>query len=99
MIVATFVVNHQTRRMLRPLRERGKFMSSMAHGLDAALIGYLVSGFFVTVLYYPYFWINLAMTVALHNAAKHTVAGHRRAVRATRATGRRGLVVNPSRVS
>ena len=30
----------------------------------------MVSGFFVTVLYYPYFWINLAMTVALNTVAK-----------------------------
>jgi hypothetical protein len=30
----------------------------------------MVSGFFVTVLYYPYFWINLAMTVALSTVAR-----------------------------
>jgi hypothetical protein len=45
----------------------------MAHGLDAALWGYLASGFFVTVLYYPFFWINFAMTVALHRAALNKV--------------------------
>ena len=42
----------------------------MAHGLDGALVGFLVCGFFVTVLYYPYFWINLAMTTSLYEAAK-----------------------------
>ena len=47
----------------------------MSHGLDAALIGYLACGFFVTVLYYPFFWINLAMTVALHNAAVNKLQG------------------------
>jgi hypothetical protein len=46
----------------------------MAHGLDGAMIGFVVSGFFVTVLYYPYFWINLAMTVALNNAAQQALA-------------------------
>ena len=51
-----------------------KFILYMAHGLDGALVGYLVSGFFVTVLYYPYFWINLAMTVALNQAAKNEAA-------------------------
>jgi hypothetical protein len=34
------------------------------------LIGYLVSGFFVTVFFYPYFWINFAMTAALHRVAR-----------------------------
>jgi hypothetical protein len=51
------------------------FLFEMAHGLDAALIGYLASGFFVTVLYYPFFWINFAMTVALHRAALNKVRG------------------------
>jgi len=90
MIVATFVVNYRTRKMLRPLGEKGAFMSSMAHGLDAALVGYLVSGSFVTVLYYPYFWINLAMTVALHNAARHAVVGRMPARPARGARGMRG---------
>jgi hypothetical protein len=49
-------------------------MWGMAQGLDCSLVGYLVAGFFVTVLYYPFFWINLAMTVALHNAARNAVA-------------------------
>jgi hypothetical protein len=43
-------------------------MYFMAHGLDGALVGYVASGFFISVLYYPFFWINFAMTVALHNA-------------------------------
>jgi O-antigen ligase len=69
LILVTLVINHRTRRLSKRLPGGGRFMFDMAHGLDAALIGYLASGFFVTVLYYPFFWINLAMTVALHNAA------------------------------
>jgi putative inorganic carbon (HCO3(-)) transporter len=41
----------------------------LANGLDGALVGYLVSGFFVTVFFYPYFWVNLAFTAALYNVA------------------------------
>jgi putative inorganic carbon (HCO3(-)) transporter len=76
MIVYTFINNLQTRKLalqnnrLKPESE-SNFIFYMAHGLDAALVGYLVSGFFVTVLYYPFFWINLAMTVALNNIAKN----------------------------
>ena len=66
---ATFVLNHKTRRLAKQRGEEGRFMLMMAHGLDGAMVGFIASGFFVTVLYYPFFWINLAMTVALHNAA------------------------------
>jgi O-antigen ligase len=69
LIVVTLVINRRTRAVMKGQGESGRFMFEMAHGLDAALIGFLVSGFFVTVLFYPFFWINLAMSVALHNAA------------------------------
>ena len=67
MILFTLINNNRTRRILMQNNKDKSFAFYMAHGLDAALIGYLVSGFFVTVLYYPYFWINMAMTVALNN--------------------------------
>ncbi|MDO9182499.1 MAG: O-antigen ligase family protein [Bacteriovorax sp.] len=70
LILYTFINNHQTRRLALQNDPENKFIFNMAHGLDCALVGYLVGGFFVTVLYYPYFWINLAMTVALNNIAK-----------------------------
>jgi len=75
MILYTFINNFRTRKLV--LRHKGetedvkmRFIYYMAHGLDGALIGYLASGFFVTVLYYPYFWINLAMTVSLNAIAR-----------------------------
>lgn len=67
MVFYTFVNNYQTRKMANRDVERFRLYYNMAHGLDAALIGFLVSGVFVTVLYYPFFWINLAMTVSLNN--------------------------------
>jgi O-antigen ligase len=70
MILFTLVNNHRTRKILRSRNRESGFLYAMAHGLDGALIGFLASGFFVTVLYYPYFWINLAMTVALNNIAR-----------------------------
>lgn len=79
LIGATFVVNHRTRRVLKALPGDHGFITQMAHGLDGALVGFLGSGFFVTVLYYPFFWINLAMTAALHvcavNRAREIRAG------------------------
>jgi len=73
LIIVTLVMNHRTRRLVRNLPGDNRFIYEMAHALDAALIGYLACGFFVTVLYYPYFWINFAMTAALHNAAVNKI--------------------------
>lgn len=62
---ATLTTNARTRRLARRLGREGRLALYLAHGLDGALIGFIVSGFFVTVLYYPYLWVNLGMTAAL----------------------------------
>jgi putative inorganic carbon (HCO3(-)) transporter len=67
MIVYTFVNNKRTRKLAS--QNNNDFIYYTAHGLDAALIGLVISGAFVSVLYYPYFWINMAMTVSLYNIA------------------------------
>lgn len=78
MVFYTFVNNFQTRKLVMQHKGETRFIFYMAHGLDGALIGYLVSGFFVTVLYYPYFWINLSLTVALNNVAKQMHSNYER---------------------
>jgi putative inorganic carbon (hco3(-)) transporter len=83
MIVGTFTINYQTRK--RALASTGPpplFIVHMAHALDGAMLCYLVAGFFVTVLYYPFFWINLAMTVALSQVARENDSAERRRPRA-----------------
>ena len=69
LIVGTGVMNYRTRKMAARM-STGSFYWHMAHGFDGALIGFLVGGFFVTVLYYPFFWMNLAMTAALYNVTR-----------------------------
>jgi hypothetical protein len=49
-----------------------KFARSVARGLATALIGFIIAGQFVSVVYYPFLWINLAMTVALKNIVKRS---------------------------
>jgi len=44
------------------------FYYNMSRGLDLALVGFLVAGQFVTVTYYPFFWVNLALVTALNTA-------------------------------
>lgn len=83
LIAGTFVVNARTRRLARELPAWQPFYRGLAFGLDAALVGYLISGFFVTVLFYPFFWVNLAFTSTLYllverrSAALRTRLRHR----------------------
>lgn len=100
LIFGTFRQNGLTRR-LTSVRARApdRVVYYLSYGLDGALIGYLASGFFVTVLYYPFFWINLAFTMALYryassrqNSTPLGSAGHRSMPRRGRA------LPNPSSV-
>jgi len=68
MILACFVNTRNVRKMSRDKEDQ--FLAIMSYGFDAALLGFLGSGFFVTVLYYPYFWIHCALTACLHTAAE-----------------------------
>lgn len=78
MIVATFTLNYKTRKLAKQAGEEHGFLWNMAHGLDGALVGYMVSGFFVTVLFYPFFWTNVAMTLALHNVTAKKLKARQR---------------------
>ena len=66
MILACFFTTRRVRKLCVVNKDR--FHSILSYGFDAALVGFLVSGSFVTVLYYPYFWIHCAMTTCLYTA-------------------------------
>lgn len=55
------------------------FASSVATGLTIALWGFIIAGQFVTVTYYPFLWINLALTVSLLNIVKQQAGQDQRA--------------------
>jgi hypothetical protein len=67
MIGACFLTTRKVRKLAKDADDR--FLPVLSYGFDAALVGFLVSGSFVTVLYYPYFWIHCALTTCLHTAA------------------------------
>ncbi len=77
LIFGTFWLNAKTRALARKLGDEGRLSWHLATGLDGALIGYMISGSFVTVLYYPYLWVNLAMTVAVHRSVMRAVVAAR----------------------
>ena len=63
-------LNARTRKVALASASGGKrsFQYCLAVGLDLALIGYLSSGAFVSVLYYPHLWILLSLSVAANAA-------------------------------
>lgn len=64
--ITFFSENARSRRLVGPQSAKpDRFLWYMSYGLDGAMIGYLTSGFFVTVLFYPYFWVNIALAMAL----------------------------------
>lgn len=50
----------------------GDFSAQISRGLEAGFIGFLVAGQFVTVAYYPFMWIQLALMTSLVNINEHT---------------------------
>jgi O-antigen ligase len=42
-------------------------------GINGAMLGYLVAGIFLSVLYYPYFWFLTGISVAIKNVVQDTV--------------------------
>jgi O-antigen ligase len=64
LIFAMFKINSNSAELARARSD--DFSRRMATGLSAGLVGLIVSGSFVTVLYYPFIWIQAAMTAALN---------------------------------
>jgi putative inorganic carbon (HCO3(-)) transporter len=74
LIGCTFFLNARSRALAIRAGPNGRLTFHLALGLDGALLGFMVSGFFISALYYPYLWINLAMTVGLNTVAKNLPA-------------------------
>lgn len=71
MVGCVFVLNRQTRKLSKGANN--KFLPYLSYGLDAGLVGFLISGLFVSAFWYPFFWVQFAMTAALYNVTKNAV--------------------------
>lgn len=50
------------------------FYIPLTKGFDVAFVGFIIAGQFVTIGYYPFMWIHLAMVVALRNVVLRKAA-------------------------
>jgi hypothetical protein len=74
LIFRTGVLARRVTRLAQHPEMARHFLIPITRGLMAALWGFLIAGQFVTVSYYPYFWINLAMMASLANVAAKLAA-------------------------
>lgn len=70
LVVGTFVVNARTRRRFREQGPDSGWLRATALGLDLSLAGGFVAGQFMSVLYYPMFWLTFSLTAALSNMSR-----------------------------
>jgi O-antigen ligase len=64
---------HKQRKEHQPLDERYEKLRSLGLGIMGGLIGFLVSGAFLSVLFYPQFWLLCSLSTALGNLMKDLV--------------------------
>ena len=68
MVLHVFRKNRCTRQYAD--KHKNVFIKYMAHGLDGGMVGFLISGFFISALYYPFIWVQVSMSVVLNEIAK-----------------------------
>jgi O-antigen ligase len=74
--ISYFRMNSKTRKILVRAggrEERRSFEYCLAVGLDLAMIGYLASGAFVAVLWYPHIFVMVGLAAATHQVAQNRI--------------------------
>ena len=51
-------------------QKKDYFLKATAIGLNGGLIGFLIPSYFMSVLYYPYIWVMLALSICVSNILK-----------------------------
>lgn len=67
-VVSMVKLGHKARQ------DGDEFFSQLPKGMNLALLGYVVAGQFVTVGYYPFFWIHLMFVVSLITCQRREAA-------------------------
>lgn len=89
-----FYNQRRTRELLRVRGIEDRFLYGLSYGLDYSMIGFAVNGFFITVLYYPFFWMLLVLSVSLVGVARQSAYETEQSLDVKSAS--RGLALDPS---
>ncbi len=61
-----FKATREVRRLTKG-RPEERFNHLLSRGMDTAFLGFIIAGQFVTVGYYPFMWIHLALVVSFRS--------------------------------
>ncbi len=68
MILTAFVMNARTKREMDAIDDADtEIVSAIARGVNLGLLGTFIASLFMSVLYYPSFWLAFALTSALRH--------------------------------
>ncbi len=67
LIIGCLRSNRKVRATLKLNNKESSWLSLLSQGLSLGFIGFLIAGQFVSVVYYPFMWITLALSVCLSN--------------------------------
>lgn len=71
MIASSFIMNARSRREMKDFDDdEGKSIAAIATGLNLGLLGTCIAAFFMSVLFYPVFWMAFALTSALRHISR-----------------------------
>lgn len=74
MVITTFVMNTRTKREMDGIDDaEANAMAATARGINLGLLATFIAAFFMSVLYYPMFWLAFALTSALRNISKNKI--------------------------
>jgi putative inorganic carbon (hco3(-)) transporter len=62
-----FKRNRETREMYLKYKLNNSWIFDFAHALDLSLVGFVVSGAFLTILYYPHLYVIMALALSLNH--------------------------------
>jgi putative inorganic carbon (HCO3(-)) transporter len=75
MLVTSLKMNATTKKEMSELKNTdAESMAAIATGINLGIIGTFVAAFFMSVLYYPPFWLAFALTSVLRTTAKRKLA-------------------------
>jgi len=72
MLLVSFIMNSRTKSEMEKIGGvDGKSIAAIASGVSFGLLGTFIASLFMSVLYYPMFWLGFAMTSALRHISKN----------------------------
>ena len=84
LVIFNFRENRAVRRLYKALQASGTtppdrlqqfyILNVLTRANDAAMVAYLVTGAFLSVLYYPHFWLQIGIGIAIKRAADNLMA-------------------------